>query len=327
MKFEHGAVGLVLALVVALVGMTLFHPPAGMTAAPVAKPGLPGPAAPPPGNAAPLDWRPADGFFASPSTSKLTDVFHSLGYDFDRIRSGEGRVPRLFLAALPADMVDIRESKVRKSLFFRALLPLVLQANEELLADRRRLWHIRYRLLLGEHLKAAERLWLAMMSERYGVERDDVDALLRRVDIIPPSLALAQAAEESGWGTSRFAREGNAVYGQWTTAERKGLIPRRRDKGTTHKIKSFTTLFDSVRSYARNLNTHRSYRGFRKSRARLRRQGAPIDGILLAGQLIRYSARQMAYVETIRGLIKANNLHRLDDSRLRVIKPDRKTLI
>ena len=299
MKFEYSAVGLVVTLVVALIGMTLFHPPAEMTAPPVAK----------------------------LSTSKLTDVFNSLGYNFDRLRSGEGRAPRLFLAALPADMVDIRENKLRKSLFFLALLPLVLQANEEILTDRRRLWHIRYRLHSGLRLKATERLWLTMMSERYGVKRNDVDALLERIDIIPPSLALAQAAEESGWGTSRFVREGNAIYGQWTTAERKGLLPLKRDKGMTHKIKSFATLFDSVKSYAHNLNTHSSYRGFRQTRARLRRRGAPIDGVLLAGKLIRYSARQMAYVETIRDLIKANNLHRLDDSRLRVNKLVRKTLI
>ncbi len=327
MKFEYSAVGLVVTLVVTLVGMTLSHPPAGVTAPPVAKLSLPGLTTSLSGKDTLLDWQPAAGFFASPSTSKLTNAFQSLGYDFDRLRSGEGRVPRLFLATLPADMADIRESKLRKSLFFLALLPLVLQANEEILSDRRRLWQIRYRLLSGLRLKATERLWLAMISERYGVKRGDVNALLERIDIIPASLALAQAAEESGWGTSRFVREGNAVYGQWTTTERKGLMPLKRDKGMTHKIKSFANLLDSVKSYARNLNTHRSYKDFRKARAQLRRRGAAIDGALLAGKLIHYSARQLAYVETIRGLIKANNLHRLDGSRLRVIKPARKTLI
>ncbi|MCH8237905.1 MAG: glucosaminidase domain-containing protein, partial [Proteobacteria bacterium] len=142
----------------------------------------------------------------------LSETFQQLGYDLERVRTGESGVPRLFLASLPGDLKDIRESRVRKTLFFKTVLPLVLQVNEEILRDRRRLWKLHFRLGLNQKLKAADRLWLIMMAERYGVKRGDVASLLQRVDIIPPSLALAQAAEESGWGTSRFVREGNAVF-------------------------------------------------------------------------------------------------------------------
>ena len=171
------------------------------------------------------------------------------------------------------------------------MLPIVLQVNEEIMAERKRLWALRTRLRMGRRLDAIERLWLIVRAERYGVARGDIDGLLRRLDVIAPSMALAQAAEESGWGTSRFARQGNAIFGQWVFAEPGALTPMRRDKGKAHGIRTFASLLDGARSYARNLNSHRAYGAFRALRAKLRRAGKPLDGALLAGTLVRYSKR------------------------------------
>ena len=247
----------------------------------------------------------------------LSVTFQQLGYDLEQVRSGEAGVPRLFLASLPGDLKDIRESRVRKTLFFKTVLPLVLQANEEILRDRRRLWKLHFRLGLDQKLGPGDRLWLMVISERYGVERGDIASLLKRVDIIPPSLALAQAAEESGWGTSRFVREGNAVFGQWTFSKTGSLIPARRDEDKLHNVKTFSSLLDSVRAYARNLNTHGAYRQLRRARYGLRLRGAPLDGLLLVENLKNYSQRGQEYVGTIRTLIESNKLRRLDDARLR----------
>ncbi len=261
------------------------------------------------------------------TTGALSKKFKTLGYDLDRVRAGNAAVPRLFLASLPGDIRNIRETRVRKSLFFKSVLPLVLQANEEILRERRRLWSIHFQQSLDRKLGPADRLWLMVMAERYNVKRGDLDALLKRVDIIPPSLALAQAAEESGWGTSRFVREGNAVFGQWTFSDSGNLVPARRDDGKLHRIRVFSSLLDSVRAYARNLNTHGAYRGFRRQRHDLRLKGAPLDGLLLVNNLKSYSQRGEKYVETIRTLIETNNLHRLDDARLRDAKSGPRSLI
>ncbi|MDA1088815.1 MAG: glucosaminidase domain-containing protein [Proteobacteria bacterium] len=251
------------------------------------------------------------------TTVALSETFNQLGYDLDLVRSGEAAVPRLFLASLPSDIKNIREAGLRKSLFFQTLLPLVLQANEELLRDRQRLWKLHFQQSLGQKPGPADRLWLMVMSERYGVKKNLIETLLKRVDIIPPSLALAQAAEESGWGTSRFVREGNAMFGQWTFSKTGNLVPTERDEDKKHKIRAFPNLLDSVRSYALNLNTHAAYRGMRKVRSGLRLNGAPLDGLLLVDNLKNYSARGEKYVQGIRALIESNNLHRFDDARLR----------
>ncbi len=321
MKFEHGAIGLVAALVAVLIGISLFRPPAGVTVAPRASferldtgPG-------PTGMDEAIAGTKSDG--GKSAINALSSVLpRGLDYDLDAVDAGEKTVPRLILASLPENLAGMRENSRRKAFFFKAVLPLILQVNEETLKDRRRLWSLRYQASLGRSLSATDRLWLAMMSERYkdkkttGGVTGKLTRLLLKVDIIPPSLALAQAAEESGWGGSRFAREGNAIYGQWTWNSEDGLTPLDREEGKTHKIRIFSSILDSVRAYVHNLNTHRSYQGLRETRAVLRRIGAPLDGMVLAGRLGGYSARGLKYVETIRALIDANNLRRLDDARL-----------
>ena len=250
------------------------------------------------------------------TTQALSETFNQLGYDLDLVRSGKALVPRLFLASLPGDLKDIPEARVRKTLFFKTVLPLILQVNEEILGDRRRLWRLHFQRGLGLKFGPADRLWLMVMAERYNLKNATIDNLLNRVDIIPPSLALAQAAEESGWGTSRFVREGNAVFGQWTFSDSGNLEPARRDEDKTHKIRAFPSLLDSVRAYAHNLNTHYAYRQMRRIRRGFRLKGAPLEGLLMIGDLKSYSERGEKYVETIKVLIEANNLQRFDDARL-----------
>jgi hypothetical protein len=161
------------------------------------------------------------------STEKLSDMFSDLGYHLDRVRGRDDVVPRVFLASLPRDLKRARSVDTRKRVFLKALLPLVLKVNESILLERGRLLALRQRAEAGRELTPAARIWLEDLARRYGVETLDFDELLRRVDAIPPGLALAQGAEESGWGTSRFALEGNAPFGQWTFEPRRAGGERR----------------------------------------------------------------------------------------------------
>lgn len=250
------------------------------------------------------------------SVSRLSSAFSRMNYDLSSVVTGDGRVPRLFLASLPSDMNAISEVDKRKSLFFKSVLPLILQINEEIQGQRERLWRLRFKKRMEQRLSAADRLWLMVMGDRYDVADADIDTLLRRVDVIPPSLALAQAAEESGWGTSRFAREGNALFGQWVYTDKVHLKPRARESGKSHQVMAFDSLLDAVRAYAVNLNTHRAYTEFRKRRWGMRRAGNPIDGNDLAGTMLRYSERGKDYVRSLRTIISVNDLEGLDGARL-----------
>lgn len=250
------------------------------------------------------------------TTGTLSRAFSNIDYDFHAVRAGERDVPRLFVNSLPRDMRKIRVAKKRKELFFKSVLPLVLHVNEQIKADRARLIAVRTMKINNQEISAADQLWLAALADRYRADRDDLSELTRRTDIIPPSLALAQAAEESGWGTSRFVIEGNALFGQWTGKGDRGIVPARRDVDRTHKIKAFETLLDAVRAYARNLNTHRAYQQFRSDRAGLRRVGTFLDGFLLSSSLSKYSERGENYVESLRSLIRGNRLEKLDRAKL-----------
>ncbi|MEQ8505483.1 MAG: glucosaminidase domain-containing protein [Rhodospirillales bacterium] len=250
------------------------------------------------------------------SVTALHDWFAELNYDLEHIRDGRAHVPPAYLASLPPDLGKVRETAKRKRLFFQAVLPLILRTNQEILADRKRLWRLHAEQRLGRRLAPADRLWLRVLGERYKAPGAGLAVLIRRVDVVPPSMALAQAAEESGWGTSRFARQGNAIFGQWTTSDGPGLVPLEREEDKSHKVRAFGKLIDSVQAYMLNLNTHRAYREFRRARATFRRSGLPLNGLSLSRFLHRYSERGDAYVDAIRAMIRANGLDRLDDARL-----------
>lgn len=250
------------------------------------------------------------------SAEALALYFERMDFDLDEIRSGGELVPRRYIASLPPDLNELDSPLDRKQLFIKAVLPVVLKVNEEIMADREQLLALRRGLKAGGALSFAESVWLNEQFVRYDVGDDDIDELVRRMDIIPPSLAIAQAAEESGWGTSRFAREGNALFGQYTSAEGRGIAPLTQISAVRYRIQSYDSLVETVRSYALNLNLHPAYKEFRSLRADQRRKAEPLDGYALAGELKRYSERGKAYIKTIRIIIRENALRHFDDVRL-----------
>ena len=251
------------------------------------------------------------------STKKVAEVFKRIGYRLDNVRI-KGEVPRVFLASLPDDLRKIRHVSTRKLMFIKTALPLILHVNELILSDRSRIDALWSKSRKGVVLSAAESAWLVDKAAEYNLKKFSFRALLARVDVIPPSLALAQSAEESGWGTSRFAHEGNALFGQrvWSGNGQGGMVPKQRGDGETFRVKAFGHLIDGVKSYVRNLNTHRAYRAFRRARAGLRKKGRMLSGSELAGSMTAYSERGGAYVETIRSIIRINGLEVFDRVRL-----------
>ena len=232
-------------------------------------------------------------------------------------------VPRIFLARLPDDLPDMRDAQERKRLFTATMLPLILRANEMIRAERTILHTFKSKLESGDSLKRSEKEWVRehaalyriRISGDYGVH--DLNTMLYHIDVIPPSLALAQAAMESGWGTSYFAQTGNAIFGEWTWSEKDtGILPRSREEGKTHRIKSFEYLLDSIRSYMTNLNRHTSYADLRKRRAELRQHDLTVTGQALAPALVSYSERGMDYVGDILSIISYNGLSALDEASL-----------
>lgn len=241
----------------------------------------------------------------------LARRFDAQGYDWDAILDGESDVPLVAVKAFPKDLVHLQDVDLKKSLFFRTLLPMALQVNAEIDAERRRLIAIKAEVDSGKAPSRADSLWLKALAAKYGTAADDFAALLLRVDGVPPSLMLAQAAEESGWGTSRFAREGNAVFGQWTWSDdHDGIVPAARGAGENHKIRAFPSVKSAISAYVRNLNTHPAYERFRLQRA----LGA--TGYELTATLDRYSERREKYVDTLRTIMNANRLAALDGAKL-----------
>ncbi|MDH3593466.1 MAG: glucosaminidase domain-containing protein [Rhodospirillales bacterium] len=255
--------------------------------------------------------RPAD-------SGHLQSVFETLDYDLKAVRSGGATVPRVYVTALPEDLSQVAPTEKRKALFLSSVLPLVLMANEELYELRARIRALRERMREPGGPSEDDEAWLRRVSARYSVSADQgIDELLRRVDAVPVSLALAQSIEESGWGTSRFARVGNALFGQRTWANRvAGVVPAGRDRDQTFRVRSYMNLMGAVRSYMHNLNTHPAYASLRAARARQRAAGQPADGYALAETLLGYSERGEAYVAQLRGLMRVNGLAALERARL-----------
>jgi Bax protein len=244
--------------------------------------------------------------------------FEQEGFDLADLRnaSGQVEVPRIFLASLPVDIADVNLTEKRKRAFLKVMLPHILRENERIVADRTRLEQLHQRIQLGAALSTRDQTWLERLAEQYGVDDVDTAELLNRVDAIPPGLALAQAVEESGWGTSRFALMGNAVFGMWTWTPGTGLVPENRPDGETYEVQRFKSLDHSVAAYMRNLNSRGSYREFRDKRAAMHDRNQTIDSYQLAGTLHRYSVRGQDYIRTIRSIMKSNALDQFDSARL-----------
>ena len=205
----------------------------------------------------------------------------------------------------------IENTKKRTELFIQIVLPLILQENNNIKLDRARLFGI----INKSNNTDVEKKWLDKKYKQYGIPSRDLSILKIRMDEIPVSLALAQSAKETGWGTSRFAQEGNALFGEWTWSG-EGLKPNESEKDEGHKVRKFNILQASVRAYQRNLNTHSSYRDFRLARALLRDSGKPLDSIVLSEHLDEYAETGNQYVDVLKKIITQNNLRDFDDAKL-----------
>lgn len=256
------------------------------------------------------------------AVSDLRDKFSAASFDLAVVRQGSQPVPRLFVDALPPDFDKLAVAGKLKQTFFQMVLPLALKVNEEILADRHQLLLLQKKITAGRALSGEQQAWLAELADRYDVSPGDVPELLRRVDAISPALALAQSAEESGWGRSRFAVKGNALFGQRTWDKGLGIVPQRRDEGGRHEVRAFPSLLDSVRSYARNLNGHPSYGDFRARRAAMRAREGELDPYGLIETLTAYSERREHYVRTIQKILRIDSLEELEGTQLEGRSPE-----
>lgn len=257
----------------------------------------------------------------SPSSHRdLHTIFLSEGYTWSTLDKG---VPPIILTTLPSDLARVPRLSERKQLFFLSLLPMVLVANDEISRKREELLTVFDRWDRGEPLAREIQSQVNLVAREYGVEGDPLanwDAratLLKRVDILPPSLVLAQAANESAYGTSRFALKGNNLFGEWTFNPGEGLVPRERPAGEIYEVRRFDSLYDSIKAYLKNINTHLAYVPLRDRRAVLRAEGLPLQGRDLARGLTNYSIRGEAYVDEIREIIRRNRLSLLTSVSLR----------
>ena len=197
-------------------------------------------------------------------TQTVLSLFEDVEYDLNTVRY-EKTVKPIYFTQFPKDLDEIQSVQLKKETFIKIVLPLIVAENEKILDDRSKLKDISSRKITSDD----EKQWLRQKFLEYKVKKSDIEELKIRMDIIPASIALAQAAKESGWGTSRFALEGNAIFGQWTWTGT-GIAPLDRDKSKKHKILKFPILRASVKAYKNNLNTNKSYIKFRKMRKDLR---------------------------------------------------------
>ena len=244
------------------------------------------------------------------NASTIKQLFEDTDYKLDDVREKK-LVKPVALTLLPAEIKMIENTKRRKEFFIQIVLPLILQENNNIRLDRKMLFTI----INKNNNSKLEKKWLEKKYKQYGIPSKDLSTLKVRMDEIPVSLAIAQAAKETGWGTSRFAQEGNALFGQWTWSG-EGLKPKEADGNEGHKVMKFNVLQASVRAYQRNLNTHSSYKNFRLARAQLRDTGKPLDSILLSQFLEHYAETGNEYVEVLKKIIKQNNLKDFDDAKL-----------
>lgn len=213
------------------------------------------------------------------------------------------------------DFSQYNQVKEKKSAFFDYILPLVKHSNQLVIEDRKQLEMLAKKV--GD-LSFFEQRALDGLAEDYFIDRENrnnlqvVEQLLLRVDPVPASLALAQAAIESAWGTSRFAVQGNNLFGQWCYKKGCGLVPLQRNSGSHHEVAKFATVSESVESYIRNINTHRAYTDLRATRASLRSEERSASGYQLAENLLEYSELREKYVHEVQAVIRINNLARYD---------------
>ena len=255
------------------------------------------------------------------SAQEIEKLFRETDYNLINVRKTK-LVQPFPIAHLPEEMKIIQGIKKKKNLFIKIILPLILEENNKVKLNRKKLFAI----LNKSNNSAVEKRWLNQKFKQYGVLNKDLLTLKIRMDVIPVSLAIAQAAKETGWGKSRFALEGNALFGQWTWSG-EGIKPAGADADTTHKVMKFKVLKTSVKAYLRNLNTHSSYKRFRLVRAVLRDNEKSLDSLILANYLDKYAETGEKYIIILKKIIKQNNLKDFDDVKLMPSSIQLKSLI
>lgn len=255
------------------------------------------------------------------SASTIEQLFKDTNYSLDDVRKKK-LVKPVSLTLLPAEIKMIENTKKRKEFFIQIILPLVIEENNHIRSDRKKL----FKILNKSNNTKLEKTWLEKKFKQYGVAKSDLSTLKIRMDEIPVSMAIAQAAKETGWGTSRFALEGNALFGQWTWSG-DGIKPAGAEDNSSHKVMKFNILQASVKAYQRNLNTHASYRQFRKARAQLRDEGKKLDSMILSNHLDKYAETGKEYVRILQQIIRQNKLMDFDDAKLLPKSIDLESLI
>jgi len=244
------------------------------------------------------------------SALTVEELFKSTNYTLEDVRKNK-LVKPITLTILPKEIVKIENSKKRKDFFIQIILPLAIKENNNIKLDRKKL----FRVLNKSKNTKIEKKWLASKFKQYGVVNRDLSTLKIRMDEVPISMTIAQAAKETGWGTSRFAQEGNALFGQWTWSG-EGIKPLGADNDATHKVMRFRVLQASVKAYQRNLNTHSSYKDFRSARAELREDNKKLNSLILSEHLDKYAETGKEYVKILQKIIKQNDLMDFDDAKL-----------
>ena len=243
-------------------------------------------------------------------TETVLNLFKDVEYDLGKVRS-QKLVKPIYFTQFPRDLDALQSTKLKKETFIKIVLPLVVAENERIIADREKL------IILSEKKFTTdlEKQWIRQKLLEYKVKKGNLKELIIRMDIIPTSIALAQAAKESGWGTSRFALEGNAIFGQWTWSGQ-GIAPLDRESNKNHKILKFPILRASVKAYQNNLNTHKSYIKFRQKRFSLRDKKKKIKGLELTETLNNYAQTGSEYTKILNQIIKQNRLMDFEPVRL-----------
>ena len=242
------------------------------------------------------------------SASTIEEIFNDTKYDLKTVKKTKLVNAGNEIPMLPKELKNIQSVKKRKELFIKIVLPLIAQENDRIKFDRKKLFVI----LNKSNNTESEKKWLKTKFKQYSVKNNDLSVLKIRMDEVPVSLAIAQAAKETGWGSSRFAQEGNALFGQWTWSG-DGIKPAAVDKNAKHKVARFTVLKASVKAYQRNLNTHPSYKKFRKERAIQRDNDGKLNSLKLVKHLDKYAETGIEYTKILKKIIKQNSLTDYDD--------------
>ncbi|MDA9180759.1 glucosaminidase domain-containing protein [Pelagibacteraceae bacterium] len=243
-------------------------------------------------------------------TETVLNLFKDVDYDLGQVRNKK-LVKPIYFTQFPKDLDELSNVRLKKETFIKIVLPLIVAENEKILADKGKLKLVAEKKFTTDQ----EKQWIRQKLLEYKVKKGDIKELIRRIDIIPTSIALAQAAEESGWGTSRFALEGNAIFGQWTWSGQ-GIAPLDRASNKKHKILKFPILRASVKAYQNNLNTHKSYINFREKRSILREKNKKISGLELTDTLNNYAQNGSEYTKILVQIIKQNRLTDFETVRL-----------